>query len=274
MEDDRAVPRLHARDPITGWRVWNLSDGAEGPRLWPAGSGVDVWQPRLRIEARCGALRILTWRIGKHAAPASELSVWHLREQVARCLRTAPPCVAADPGGRDGLPLGNGRSSTSEGGEGSSPILRDSGWCVRCVRGSNLAQGCRRSCTPSANASSRSVSPIEGGSRSPTVDAARQPARTRRHSDPDSWRRTRWTSFPKMPFVGCSSSRAPSIVPGMPTISVVPIGEERRRGWLRIARALLPPVSNRTNSSPTNELGPSAGCAAQSFRPSLHRSWA
>jgi hypothetical protein len=69
MEDDLAVPRLQARESIAGWRVWNLSDGAEGPRLWPAGSGVDVWQPRRRVEARCGALRILTWRIGKHTAP-------------------------------------------------------------------------------------------------------------------------------------------------------------------------------------------------------------
>ena len=42
---------------------------AQGPRLWPAGSGVDAWQPRHPVEARCGALRILTWGIGKHTAP-------------------------------------------------------------------------------------------------------------------------------------------------------------------------------------------------------------
>ena len=67
MDNDR--PRAPLREPITGWRVWNVSDDGPGPRLWPAGSGVDEWQPRHPVEARCGALRILTWGIGKHTAP-------------------------------------------------------------------------------------------------------------------------------------------------------------------------------------------------------------
>ena len=67
MDNDR--PRARLREPITGWRVWNVSDDGPGPRLWPAGSGVDEWQPRHPVEARCGALRILTWGIGKHTAP-------------------------------------------------------------------------------------------------------------------------------------------------------------------------------------------------------------
>jgi hypothetical protein len=60
---------LHREEPIEGWRVWNLSEGAAGPRLVPAGSGVDSWQPRQATEARCGASGILIVHIGKHTAP-------------------------------------------------------------------------------------------------------------------------------------------------------------------------------------------------------------
>jgi hypothetical protein len=60
---------LHLEEPIAGWRVWNLSEGEVGPRLLPAGSGVDSWRPQRAAEARCGALGILTAGIGKHAAP-------------------------------------------------------------------------------------------------------------------------------------------------------------------------------------------------------------
>lgn len=59
----------HLQEPIEGWRVWNLSEGEGGPRLLPAGSGVDSWEPRRAAEARCGASGILTASIGKHAAP-------------------------------------------------------------------------------------------------------------------------------------------------------------------------------------------------------------
>jgi len=65
------VPRIDARadEPISGWRIWNLSEDGAGPRLQPAGSGVDPWEPRRPIEARCGVSRILTFGIGPHTAP-------------------------------------------------------------------------------------------------------------------------------------------------------------------------------------------------------------
>lgn len=69
VTNDRSGSRQHLEEPIEGWRVWNLSEGAMGPRLLPAGSGVDFWQPQQAAEARCGAPRILLAGIGRHAAP-------------------------------------------------------------------------------------------------------------------------------------------------------------------------------------------------------------
>jgi hypothetical protein len=56
-------------EPISGWRVWNLSSGDAGLRLQPAGSGVDPWEPRRVVEARCGLPALLTFAIGPHKAP-------------------------------------------------------------------------------------------------------------------------------------------------------------------------------------------------------------
>jgi hypothetical protein len=56
-------------DPIDGWRIWNLSEDSEGPRLRPAGSGVDTWQPRSAMEARCGVPRLSLTGKPRHAAP-------------------------------------------------------------------------------------------------------------------------------------------------------------------------------------------------------------
>jgi hypothetical protein len=56
-------------EPIEGWRIWNLSEDAQGPRLRPAGSGVDAWQPRVALEARCGLPRLSLTRKARHAAP-------------------------------------------------------------------------------------------------------------------------------------------------------------------------------------------------------------
>ena len=66
---DGSGSRLHLEEPIEGWRVWNLSEGDSGPRLLPAGSGVDFWQPRHATEARCGVPGILLAGIGRHTAP-------------------------------------------------------------------------------------------------------------------------------------------------------------------------------------------------------------
>jgi hypothetical protein len=66
---DRSTSRARLDEPITGWRIWNLTDDEDGPRLLPAGSGVDSWEPRRAVEARCGAPGVLTASIGRHAAP-------------------------------------------------------------------------------------------------------------------------------------------------------------------------------------------------------------
>jgi hypothetical protein len=60
----------HVAEPITGYRVWNLSDdGANGPLLHPVGPGVDEWLPRRPIRARCGASPILSFFRRPHDAP-------------------------------------------------------------------------------------------------------------------------------------------------------------------------------------------------------------
>ena len=63
----------HGVEPVIGWRVWNLSDDVtDGPVLWPAGSGTDPWPRRRPLEARCTVSRVLTWRRGRHDAPAKQ----------------------------------------------------------------------------------------------------------------------------------------------------------------------------------------------------------
>jgi hypothetical protein len=69
MDEGRSGSHLRLEEPIEGWRIWNLSEGTTGPRLLPAGSGVDSWEPRHAVEARCGAPRILIVGIGRHTAP-------------------------------------------------------------------------------------------------------------------------------------------------------------------------------------------------------------
>jgi hypothetical protein len=61
-----------AGEPVVGWRMWNLSEDASGPRLWPAGSGGDlVWPPRRPVEARCTIPRWLA-KGGPHEPPGLE----------------------------------------------------------------------------------------------------------------------------------------------------------------------------------------------------------
>jgi len=70
MDDDR-VPRSEATltEPIEGWRVWTLAERGDQVRLMPAGSGVDAWEPRRAVHARCGVPALLLAGIGRHAAP-------------------------------------------------------------------------------------------------------------------------------------------------------------------------------------------------------------
>ncbi len=62
-------PLTHQAEPIEGWRIWNLSLDGSGPRLRPAGSGVDSWEPRVAQQARCALPALLTLNIGRHQAP-------------------------------------------------------------------------------------------------------------------------------------------------------------------------------------------------------------
>jgi hypothetical protein len=68
-ENDGAQVDGSLHEAIAGWRVWNLSEIGAEPRLMPAGSGVDAWEPRRAIEARCGASALLLAGIGRHTAP-------------------------------------------------------------------------------------------------------------------------------------------------------------------------------------------------------------
>ena len=63
MDPERRV------EPVIGWRVWNLSEGQDGPVLRPAGSGTDEWPRRRPLEARCTVPRVLTGRRRRHQAP-------------------------------------------------------------------------------------------------------------------------------------------------------------------------------------------------------------
>lgn len=72
-------------EPVEGWRIWNLSDDRDAPRLRPAGSGVDAWTPRQPAEARCGASPVLSLGRGTHRAPALEC---HCGIYAARSLKT------------------------------------------------------------------------------------------------------------------------------------------------------------------------------------------
>ena len=68
-----SVPVPVVVEPVVGWRIWNLSeDTAEdmaGPRLWPAGAGGDLaWPPRRPVEARCTIPRWLRTG-GPHEPP-------------------------------------------------------------------------------------------------------------------------------------------------------------------------------------------------------------
>jgi hypothetical protein len=46
-------PSTKEREPIVGWRSWDLSDGAAGPLLHPVGGSTEVWRPRAALIARC-----------------------------------------------------------------------------------------------------------------------------------------------------------------------------------------------------------------------------
>jgi hypothetical protein len=68
-EDDKPRDDGPLTEAIAGWRFWNLSEESAEPRLMPAGSGVDAWQPRRAVEARCGISPLLLVARGRHEAP-------------------------------------------------------------------------------------------------------------------------------------------------------------------------------------------------------------
>lgn len=59
----------HGSEPIVGWRVWNLSDAADGPLLWPVAPGAPAWPPRTPTVATCSVSRLVTGRLARHEAP-------------------------------------------------------------------------------------------------------------------------------------------------------------------------------------------------------------
>ena len=211
MDNDRPGRGRISIEPITGWRVWNLSEdgrarGCGRPdRAWTTGNR------DTRSRRGVAFLGILTRASGSTRPPTSGCRCGIYASRSLDVFERPRPAWPPTPSWSVRSRSGARSSSTSEDGGVGSPIRRDSGWCVPCVRGSNPAPGCRRSCMPSGNECSRCAPPIEAGSRSPTGDGACRPARNRGRSNPDSSRRTRWTSFPKMPSVGCSSSRRPPI---------------------------------------------------------------
>jgi hypothetical protein len=56
-------------EPVVGWRVWDLSEGADGPVLWPTRTNADPWPRGAPLEARCTASRLVVGRIARHEAP-------------------------------------------------------------------------------------------------------------------------------------------------------------------------------------------------------------
>ena len=231
MEDDRAVPRSHAREPIIGWRVWNLSDGAEGPRLWPAGSGVDVWQPRHRVEARCGAPRILTWRIGRHTAP-------HLS---CRCGIYASRSLDVFERPRPAWPPTPVVGTVSLWG---TVVEHERGWRGQFAYPSRLRLVCAMCAwfepgtgVPAVvHSFGKRVFTLchahRGGIQVP--DGRRS---TPTGTDPEALRSRLLEAYavdlaPEEAVRWLFQQPRTLHRPGMPTISVVPIGEERRRGWL------------------------------------------
>jgi len=64
------MPAERREEPISGWRIWNVSDDPVEPRLLPAGSGVDAWEPMRPVVARCAVPAIMARGAGRHVAPA------------------------------------------------------------------------------------------------------------------------------------------------------------------------------------------------------------
>jgi hypothetical protein len=56
-------------EAVEGWRVWDLSDGADGPMLWPTKTNADPWPRGAPLEARCTRSRLELGRFVRHRAP-------------------------------------------------------------------------------------------------------------------------------------------------------------------------------------------------------------
>jgi hypothetical protein len=68
------LPFGRADEPIEGWRIWNLADGLSAPRLLPAGSGGDVWEPMRAVDAVCTVPAIARVGSRRHRAPGPACS--------------------------------------------------------------------------------------------------------------------------------------------------------------------------------------------------------
>jgi hypothetical protein len=69
-----SLPRERADEPIEGWRIWNLSGDLATPRLLPAGSGGDVWEPMRAVDAVCTVPTIVRSGGRRHRAPGLSCS--------------------------------------------------------------------------------------------------------------------------------------------------------------------------------------------------------
>ncbi|MGE5227223.1 MAG: hypothetical protein ACM3OO_10160 [Planctomycetaceae bacterium] len=68
------LPSGRADEPIEGWRIWNLADELSAPRLLPAGSGGDVWEPMRAVQAVCTVPSIVRLGSRRHRAPGPACS--------------------------------------------------------------------------------------------------------------------------------------------------------------------------------------------------------
>ena len=101
------IPTEERDEPITGWRIWNISNDVRTTAVAARGLG------RRSVGAdarRRGALRRAVDAVAGHP-PARRavprLHVRHLREPVARRLRATAAGVAAAVRGRHGVPVGD-----------------------------------------------------------------------------------------------------------------------------------------------------------------------
>ena len=216
MEDDRdprARPTLD--EAIAGWRVWNLAERGEELRLLPAGSGVDVWEPRRAVEARCGVPASCSPGSAAMPRPTSGAGVASTRAAPSEC--SNGPVPRGRPPRSSGRSRSGGRwSSTSVGGEGVRvPFPTPAGVLDVCVVRARHRDPAR-SFTPSTRRLYTLCVAHRGGIQVPDGRRTRPTGIDPERSKPGSSTRTRSTSCPRNPCVGCSGNRdRPVAVPAV-----------------------------------------------------------